>query len=128
MEEATLSIGEVAAQAGVSVSALRYYERIGLLPAAEREQGRRRFPASTVRQLEIVAAAKRAGLSLAEVRSLLAAVAAGAPLREPLQALAMRRLPDAEALVAEAERKRAWLTAASACRCDSLEDCALFAA
>ncbi len=128
MEEASLSIGEVAAQAGVSVSALRYYERIGLLPAAEREQGRRRFPASTVRRLGIIAAAKRAGMSLAEIRALLAAVDAGTPLAGPLRALAERSLPNAETQVAEAEGRRDWLLAASACRCASLDDCALFAA
>jgi MerR family transcriptional regulator, redox-sensitive transcriptional activator SoxR len=128
MEEVNLSIGEVAAQAGVSVSALRYYERIGLLPAAEREQGRRRFPASTMRRLEILAAAKRAGLSLAEIRSLFDAVDSGAPLREPLRLLAGRALPEVEDQIAEAEGRRDWLLAASACRCGSLEDCALFAA
>jgi MerR family transcriptional regulator, redox-sensitive transcriptional activator SoxR len=127
MEEATLSIGELAARAGISVSALRYYERIGLLPAAEREQGRRRFPAATVRRLEIIGAAKAAGLSLADVGSLLAAVDAGAPAREPLRALAAQRLPEAEARLARASSARDWLTAASACRCASLEDCALFA-
>lgn len=128
MEEANLSIGEVAVQAGVSVSALRYYERIGLLPAAEREQGRRRFPVSIVRRLGIIAAAKRAGLSLAEIRSLLGAVDAGAPLREPLRALAERSLPGAEAQVERAVRQRDWLAAASICGCASLDDCALFAA
>jgi MerR family redox-sensitive transcriptional activator SoxR len=128
MEEASLSIGEVAAQTGVSVSALRYYERIGLLPTAEREQGRRRFPASTVPRLGIVAAAKRAGLSLAEIRSLLGAVDAGAPLGEPLRDLAERSLPEAEARIAEATRQRDWLLAASACRCASVHDCALLAA
>jgi len=128
MEEASLSIGEVAAQAGVSVSALRYYERIGLLPAAEREQGRRRFPVSIVRRLGVIAAAKRAGLSLAEIRSLLGALDAGAPLREPLRALAERALPEAEAQIAAAEGRRQWLLAAGACRCASLDDCALFAA
>jgi MerR family transcriptional regulator, redox-sensitive transcriptional activator SoxR len=128
MEEAELSIGEVAAQAGVSVSALRYYERIGLLPAAERERGRRRFPAATVRRLGVVATAKRAGLSLAEIRSLLDAVEAGAPLGDSLQGLAERRLPEAEAQVERATWQRDWLAAASACGCASLDDCALLAA
>jgi MerR family redox-sensitive transcriptional activator SoxR len=128
MEEASFSIGEVAAQAGISVSALRYYERIGLLPAAEREQGRRRFPASTVRRLGTIAAAKRAGLSLAEIRSLLSTLDGGALPRESLPALAERRLPEAEPRIAAATRQRDWLLAASACRCASLDDCALLAA
>jgi MerR family redox-sensitive transcriptional activator SoxR len=125
MEEATLSIGELAARAGVSVSALRYYERIGLLPPAEREQGRRRFPAAAVRRLAAIAAVKRAGLSLADASALLDAVDAGAPLREPLGFLAERSLPAAEAEVARALERRGWLLAASACECESLDSCAL---
>lgn len=45
MEDATLSIGEVAERAGTSISAIRFYEREGLLPAAERVSGQRRFRA-----------------------------------------------------------------------------------
>jgi MerR family redox-sensitive transcriptional activator SoxR len=127
MKEATLSIGELAARAGVSVSALRYYERIGLLPAAEREHGRRRFPAATLHRLQIVATAKRAGFSLREVGALLAAAdrnTADGGLRD----LAAAKLPEVDAEIAEAESKRAWLLAAKSCRCASLDDCALFAA
>ena len=127
-EEATLSIGELAARCGVSISALRYYERIGLLPEAEREHGRRRFPAATVGRLETIAAAKRAGLSLAQAGTLLAAVDAGAPLREPLWLLAEQSLPAAEREAALALERRDWLLAASTCRCASLDACALFAA
>jgi MerR family redox-sensitive transcriptional activator SoxR len=126
METATLSIGELAARAGVSVSALRYYERTGLLPKAEREQGRRRFPVGTVRRLESIAVLKRAGLSLADAGALLGAIDAGAPLREPLGLLVEQGLPAAEEEVARARDRRDWLLAASACRCDSIDACALF--
>ena len=43
MAEAELSIGEVAQQAGINVSAIRFYEREGLLPAADSVSGQRRF-------------------------------------------------------------------------------------
>lgn len=126
MGEAVLSIGEVAERAGTSVSAIRFYEREGLLPAAERVGGQRRFPEGTVRRLRVIDVAKRAGFSLREVGLLLASVDAGAPANEQLQALAARKLPEVDALIARAQGMRDWLTTASACGCDSLDGCALF--
>jgi MerR family redox-sensitive transcriptional activator SoxR len=126
MSEAALSIGEVAERAGISVSAIRYYERNGLLPAAERVSGQRRFGEETVRRLGVIYVAKQAGFSLGEVRVLLEAVDEGAPAHEQLQALAARKLPEVEALIERAEGMRDWLASASICGCESLEDCGLF--
>ncbi len=126
MAEATLSIGEVAEKAGVTVSAIRFYERNGLLPRAERVAGQRRFTAATVRRLGIVGVAKQAGFSLAEIGALLSSVDRGAPAHERLRALATRKLPEVEAAIERAETTREWLVAASRCGCRTLEDCALF--
>lgn len=127
MAKETLSIGEVAEIAGVSVSAIRFYERRGLLPEPDRVGGQRRYTASTVRRLGIVASAKRAGFSLEEIGALLASTDAGAPAHEQLRALATRRLPEVDALIDHAQAMRAWLTAATSCRCETLDACALFA-
>jgi MerR family transcriptional regulator, redox-sensitive transcriptional activator SoxR len=126
MAEATLSIGEVAKRAGTSVSAIRFYEREGLLPAAERISGQRRFTEEAVQRLGIIDVAKQAGFSLEEVRVLLTSIDEGAPAHEQLQALAARKLPEVDALIERAQAMRDWLTTASACGCDSLESCALF--
>ncbi len=128
MTEATLSIGEVAARAGVNVSAIRYYERNGLLPEPERESGQRRYTDATIRRLGTIDVAKRAGFSLAEVRTLLDSVDGGAPAHEQLRALAERKLPDVEALIRRAQEMRGWLSLATACGCETLEACALFEA
>lgn len=127
MAEATLGIGEVAREAGVSVSAIRFYEREGLLPEAERVGGKRRFGADTVRRLGVIDVAQQAGFSLDEVRALLGSIDQGAPAHEELQALAARKLPEMDALIERTRAMRDWLAVASACGCDSLEDCALFA-
>lgn len=125
--EATLSIGELAKRAGLSVSAIRFYEGRGLLPEAERSGGRRRFTPDTVDRLAAIAATKRAGLTLAEIHLLLGADD-GAPVHERLRALAARKLPEVEARIERAERSRAWLTLAGGCRCQTSAECALFAA
>jgi MerR family transcriptional regulator, redox-sensitive transcriptional activator SoxR len=127
MTEATLGIGEVARKAKVSVSAIRFYERNGLLPKAERAGGRRRFGPDTVRRLRVIDIAKQAGFSLDEVRALLDSIDGGAPAHEELQALAARKLPEMDALIERARAMRDWLAVASDCGCESLEDCALFA-
>jgi MerR family transcriptional regulator, redox-sensitive transcriptional activator SoxR len=77
MVEETLSIGEIAGRARVSVSAIRFYERQGLLPEPERVGGQRRYEAVTVKRLGIIAAAKRAGFSLSEIGDLLASTDTG---------------------------------------------------
>ena len=127
MTEATLGIGEVAKEASVSVSAIRFYEREGLLREVERVGGKRRFGADTVRRLGVIDVAKQAGFSLDEVRALLDSIDQGAPAHQELQALAARKLPEMDALIERARAMRNWLAVASDCGCESLEDCALFA-
>jgi len=126
MVDATLSIGEVAKQARASVSAIRFYERQGLLPKAERVGGQRRFGADTVRRLGIIDIAKQAGFSLDEIRALLDSIDQGAPAHKQLQALATRKLGEVDALISRAQTMRDWLATASICGCDSLESCWLF--
>jgi MerR family copper efflux transcriptional regulator len=70
----TLSIGQLATLAGVSVEAVRFYEREGLLEEAARgSSGYRAFPASAVGRLLFVQRAQQLGFTLREVRRLLAA-------------------------------------------------------
>jgi redox-sensitive transcriptional activator SoxR len=127
MTETTLGIGAIAREAGVSVSAIRFYERNGLLPEAERVGGKRRFGPDTVRRLRVIDIAKQAGFSLDEIRALLNSIDRGAPAHKELQALAARKLPEMDTLIERARAMRDWLAVASACGCESLEDCPLFA-
>lgn len=126
MAEEALSIGEVARQAGLNVSAIRFYERNGLLPEPERAGGQRRYTAAAIQRLGTISVAKQAGFSLDEIRVLLESTDRGAPAHEQLRSLASRKLPEIEALIERAETMRDWLTAASACECETLDDCALF--
>lgn len=65
-------IGELAAAAGVTSQAIRFYERKGVLPAAERgANGYRVYGASGLARLRFISAAQSAGLTLAEIRSII---------------------------------------------------------
>ena len=68
----SLKIGEVAQRGGVSLQAIRYYEREGLLPKPPRlASGYRMFPDTAVRRVQFIKRAQELGFSLAEIRELL---------------------------------------------------------
>lgn len=70
---ATLLISELAARSGFSASALRYYEQVGLLSAAERTRGGYRlYEESALSRLRFIDRAKSLGLPLEEIRELVA--------------------------------------------------------
>ena len=124
--DATLTIGQLAQRAGLPTSAIRFYERTGVLPEPERVGGQRRYGLDAVRRLEVLGVAKRAGFSLDEAKLLLQSADAGTPAFEAVRDLAARKLPDIEALIARAESMHAWMLAATDCSCASLDVCALF--
>jgi MerR family transcriptional regulator, redox-sensitive transcriptional activator SoxR len=122
----SFTIGQIATEAGVAASAIRYYEREGLLPTPERTSGQRRYTEDALRRLEVIGIAKRAGFSLDDIRLLLESSDAGEPAHAQLRELADRKLPEVEALIARAEAMRVWLMTAQRCTCSSLELCGLF--
>ena len=124
-DETNLTIGEVARGAGVRPSAIRYYERVGVLPPADRVSGQRRYSDDTIERLGLIAAAKQAGFSLDEIAELLRSSDEGRA-SERLREMADRKLPEVEALILRAERMKRWLELASTCGCSTLEACALF--
>jgi len=67
----TLSIGAVAAATGTTVSALRYYDEVGLIDTVARLGGKRRFAPETVGRVNFVQRSKEAGFTLAEIALIL---------------------------------------------------------
>jgi MerR family transcriptional regulator, redox-sensitive transcriptional activator SoxR len=121
-----LTIGQIARRAGVATSAIRYYECVGLLPAAERVSGQRRYGEDAVGRLAFIAAAQNAGFTLSEIRELGERTDASRDLAAPMRELSARKLPEVRAAIERAEAMRAWLEVASGCECASTEECALF--
>jgi MerR family redox-sensitive transcriptional activator SoxR len=126
MDDATLTIGQLAKRFGLKTSAIRYYEANGVLPEPARISGQRRYGPDAVRRLEVLDVAKRAGFSLDEARVLLQSGDAGSPAFEAVRELATRKLPEIDALIARAQAMRSWLLTATDCSCESLDVCALF--
>jgi DNA-binding transcriptional MerR regulator len=67
-----LTVGQLAARAGVRADTIRYYERSGLLPAPNRTDGdHRRYGPADLDRMLFIRGAQRLGLRLAEIRELL---------------------------------------------------------
>lgn len=118
-----LSIGEVAARAGVRTSALRYYEDEGLLAPVARVGGRRRYTAAAIERLTLIRFCQGLGFSLAEIRTILA------PPRGRAQKQRWRELVDAKVselsgVVARAEAMMAILAVSRDCDCIDVQECA----
>ncbi len=112
-DEALLTIGDVAAQAGVATSAVRYYERRGLLEADARQSGQRRFREATLRRLVFIGMLQDAGLSLDDIEVIL-----GASTVDEWKAVARERLAALDAEIERLQRARAYLDGALLCRFD----------
>lgn len=112
-----LTIGALAAAAGVNVETIRFYQRKNLLPEPRRTYGRiRRYGAGDVERLRFVKAAQRLGFSLAEVAALLR-LEDGTHCREASR-LGKQKLDDVRAKLADLRRIEAVL-AALLRRCDA---------
>jgi MerR family redox-sensitive transcriptional activator SoxR len=125
MSSQQLRIGQVAADAGMRASSIRYYESVGVLPEPERVGGQRRYSPEILTRLRFIDVAQQAGFSLDEIRELLDGSERD-QASERLRALAQRKLPDVEALISRAEAMKDWLQAADGCECPTLDMCALF--
>ncbi len=75
-----MRIGQVAPHAGVTTKALRYYERVGLLPAADRtSSGYRDYPEEVLDRLRFIRAAQAVGLALGEIKGVIVFREQGSP-------------------------------------------------
>jgi len=108
-----MTIGEVARRAGVATSAVRYYERRGLLEADARAAGQRRYEAATLRRLVFIGMLQDAGLSLDDVAGILDAASVG-----EWKAIGARRLEALDAEIERLQQARAVLAGALMCRYD----------
>src|SRR5262245_39523250 len=96
-----MSIGEVARRMGLRPSAIRYYERLDLIPKAPRLSGRRRYDERALERLAMVRFAQHVGFSIVEIKVLLAGVD-GRPPTERWRKLAAAKVAQVDAFVAQA--------------------------
>ena len=121
-----LTIGELSQRSGVSQSALRFYEREGLISARRTDGNQRRYPSVTLRRVALVQAGKAAGVPLERIRAALAELPTGKPpTKRDWERLSRSWKRELDERIATLEAIRSRLTTCIGCGCLSLRTCAL---
>ncbi|MFC8719354.1 redox-sensitive transcriptional activator SoxR [Kitasatospora sp. NPDC057198] len=121
-----LPIGEVSARTGAAVSALRFYEELGLIASERDGRNRRSYPRHMLRRIALISVAKRIGIPLEDLREAFADVPLDRPPSHQEWQRASRnwklRLEERRRTI---ERLEAELTGCIGCGCLSMKACAL---
>jgi MerR family redox-sensitive transcriptional activator SoxR len=121
-----LTPGELSARSGVSISALHFYERKGLIHSRRTPGNQRRYPRETLRRVAFIRVSQRVGIPLAEIRAALDTLPEGrTPSREDWERLSERWRRDLDRRIEQLIRLRDDLTNCIGCGCLSLDRCAL---
>lgn len=118
-----MTIGEVAQETGLRASAIRYYEKAGLLPRPRRISGRRQYDEGVLELLAVLAHAKGCGFTLAETRQLFGGFRNERPVSERWRNLARYKIVELDALAGRIAAMRGLLERIRPCRCLDVRQC-----
>ena len=120
-----LTVSEVSHRSGFAASALRFYEREGLIEASRTGGGQRRYARSVLRRLAFIRAASNVGLTLEEIRSELSRLPSGrTPTKSDWHRISAHWRTRLDEQVAALEALRDKLDSCIGCGCLSLKQCA----
>jgi MerR family transcriptional regulator, redox-sensitive transcriptional activator SoxR len=119
-----MTIGEVAARSGIPASAIRYYEKKGLLGVPVRASGRRVYDSGILHPLVIIRFAKETGFTLPEIRLLLRGFPAQTSPSVRWKKMAVGKINELERTLAKGQVMKEMLEAVMSCRCQDLAQCA----
>jgi MerR family transcriptional regulator, redox-sensitive transcriptional activator SoxR len=121
-----LTIGELSERSGVSQSALRFYEREGLISARRTDGNQRRYASVTLRRVALVQAGKAAGVPLERIRAALEELPTGkTPTKRDWERLSRSWRRELDERIETLEAIRGRLATCIGCGCLSLRTCAL---
>lgn len=114
-----MTIGALARATGLKPSAIRYYERLGLMPTAPRRSGWREYGAEDLQRLKRVVAARALGFSMRQLKVLSSSLAD----RRALDAALAAKAADLDARIESFHRTRATIAALLTCGCTNARMC-----
>jgi MerR family redox-sensitive transcriptional activator SoxR len=121
-----LAIGEVAARSGVTPSALRFYEREGLIGSTRTTGNQRRYERAVLRRIAFIQAGRAAGIPLERVRAALELLPENrSPTRRDWGRLSRTWRDDLDSRIATLQALRDRLTTCIGCGCLSIDKCEL---
>jgi MerR family redox-sensitive transcriptional activator SoxR len=119
-----LTISQVARQLRLRPSAIRYYERIGLLPPAERLSGQRRYDPTVLYRLAVIQRARQLGFTLTEIQYLFFGFRDFTRPSQRWRTLSQKKLAELDHLMEGIRTVRSVLKKLmTKCRCDTLDQC-----
>lgn len=122
-----LTIGELAARTGLSVSAIRFYEGRGLVSSIRTSGNQRRFLRSDIRRLSFTLIAQKLGLTIEEICAELAQLPQGrTPTQADWERISRHFRKEIDRRIALLERTRDTLDSCIGCGCLSLRTCGLY--
>jgi MerR family transcriptional regulator, redox-sensitive transcriptional activator SoxR len=124
IQEYSMTIGELAKLSNIKPSAIRFYEKSGVLPAPARRHGRRIYSSEAADLLLLVCFAKDTGFSLSEIKLLRHGFPQSTPAGDRWRKLATKKIEQLDAGIAKARAMEQMLRTIVKCRCTTLEQCA----
>ena len=121
--ENDLAIAEVARVFGIRTSAIRYYEKIGILPLPARRSGQRRYSESVLFRLAVIQRARETGFTLDEIRSLFFGFRPGTRPPKRWRELSERKLTELQDRMERLKTMETLLKRLENCRCSALDEC-----
>lgn len=122
-----LSIGDLAARTGLSVSAIRFYESKGLITPDRNEGNQRRYEGSDMRRLSFILIAQQMGLTIEQIRAVMASLPDGrTPTKADWSRISRTFRKTLDERIAMMERMRDRLDGCIGCGCLSLKACSLY--
>ncbi len=118
-----MKIGELARRSGLNASALRYYEKLGLLAAPHRVGGQRRYPGDALHRVLLIRFAGDMGFTLGEIKLFLTGLRENAPVGPRWRKFARRKITEVEDSIQRSLRLKSLLEHLLHCRCASLPIC-----
>jgi MerR family transcriptional regulator, redox-sensitive transcriptional activator SoxR len=118
-----MKIGELARRAGLQASAIRYYEKLGLLAPPHRTSGQRRYSPDALHRVLLIRFAGEMGFSLAEIKLFLSGLRDNTPVGPRWKKLAAKKLSEIEDHITRSLRLKMLLQGLLRCRCASLKQC-----
>lgn len=118
-----MKIGNLAAQARLAPSAIRYYEKFGLLPRAERTGGQRRYSSEALDRVLLIRFAGEMDFTLAEIKLFLNGFREGTPVSKRWRKLTTRKIAELQLRLAFTRRLLTLLERLQHCQCVQLHQC-----
>jgi MerR family transcriptional regulator, redox-sensitive transcriptional activator SoxR len=120
-----LTIGELSTRSGVAQSALRFYERQGLVASSRTDGNQRRYASTTLRRVALIRAGKAAGIPLERLREALDTLGGDSPKKKDWERLSRAWARELDERIETLQAIRGRLTGCIGCGCLSLRTCRL---